>query len=158
MRKNLLAFCVCSLAALTLVSGCTTTETPTFGETGRPRIEQRALSNAIDIAFKNVNFGLVIGKKVFIDTQSLSKLDIPFINAYIAGIVMEKGGVVVQSEADADVKIFNVVKTSGTDDIKRRILSDRVRGEYKSVMSFIDARSKAIIRTYELSGEADENR
>ena len=121
-------------------------------------MEQRALSNAIDIAFKNVNFSAVIGKRVFIDTQSLAKLDVPFINAYISGLILEKGGVPVQDEKIAEIKIFNIVKTSGTDDIKRWVLSDKVRGEYRSVMTFVDLTSGKIIATYELSGEGDENR
>lgn len=154
-------FCLCvlGLSVLVGVSGCSTTETKAEREeSSRPRVEQRALSNAIDIAFRNVNFSSVIGKRVFIETQSLAKLDVPFINAYISGLVLEKGGIPVQDEKTATLKIFNIVKTSGTDDIKRWVLSDKVRGEYRSVMTFIDLASGKIIATYELSGEGDENR
>jgi uncharacterized protein YceK len=155
-RLNLV---IAALVTTTVISGCSTTETKADREeSSRPRVEQRALSNAIDIAFKNVNFSAVIGKKVFIDTQSLAKLDVPFINAYISGLILEKGGIPVQDEKIADIKIFNIVKTSGTDDIRRWVLSDKVRGEYRSVMTFVDLASGKIIATYELSGEGDENR
>ena len=106
--------------------------------TARPRIEQLALSNAIDLAFKDVDFAEVIGKKVFIETQALSKLDIQFINGYIAGLAIENNAVVVNSVEDADIKIFNIVKTSGTDDIERRIFTDKARGEFNSVISFVN--------------------
>jgi hypothetical protein len=156
--KNRIQWTLLMTLAASMVA-CTTTETVATREaSARPRIEQRALSNAIDIAFRDVNFGPVIGKKVFIETQSLSRIDVPYINGYIAGIVLEKGGQLVQAQGDADVKIYNVIKTSGTDEIKRKILSDRVRGEYKSILSFIDVKTQAVIRTYEISGVSDENR
>ena len=126
--------------------------------TARPRIEQLALSNAIDLAFREVDFAEIIGKKVFIETQALSKLDIEFINAYISGLSIENNAMVVNSLEEADIKIYNIVKTSGTDDIERKIFTDKVRGEYKSVLSFIDTKSMKVIKTYEISGIADEVR
>ena len=126
--------------------------------TARPRIEQLALSNAIALAFQEVDFAEIIGKKVFIETQALSKLDIQFINGYITGLAIENNAVVLDSAAEADVKIFNIVKTSGTDDIERRIFTDKVRGEFKSVLSFIDLKTNKVIKTYEIAGVADEVR
>jgi len=126
--------------------------------TARPRIEQLALSNAIDLAFREVDFAEIIGKKVFIETQALSKLDIEFINAYISGLSIENNAIVVNSLEEADIKIYNIVKTSGTDDIERKIFTDKVRGEYKSVLSFIDTKSMKVVKTYEISGIADEVR
>lgn len=141
------------------LAACTSTDTQLSREqTARPRVEQRALSNAIDIAFKQVNFGQVVGKKVFLDTQSLAKLDVAFINAYLSGLMLEKGALVVQDEKSADLKIFSIVKISGTDEIKRKILSDKVRGEFKCQLTIIDLASNKILSSYELSGESDENR
>ena len=125
--------------SINLFISCADTVTDVGREaTARPRIEQLALSNAIDLAFKDVDFAEVIGKKVFIETQALSKLDIQFINGYIAGLAIENNAVVVNSVEDADIKIFNIVKTSGTDDIERRIFTDKVRGEFNSVISFVN--------------------
>jgi len=64
----------------------------------------------------------------------------------------------VNSVEDADIKIFNIVKTSGTDDIERRIFTDKVRGEFNSVMSFVNLKTMKVIKTYEISGVADEVR
>ena len=125
--------------SINLFISCADTVTDVGREaTARPRIEHLALSNAIDLAFKDVDFAEVIGKKVFIETQALSKLDIQFINGYIAGLAIENNAVVVNSVEDADIKIFNIVKTSGTDDIERRIFTDKVRGEFNSVISFVN--------------------
>jgi hypothetical protein len=145
--------------SINLFISCADTVTDVGREaTARPRIEQLALSNAIDLAFKDVDFAEVIGKKVFIETQALSKLDIQFINGYIAGLAIENNAVVVNSVEDADIKIFNIVKTSGTDDIERRIFTDKVRGEFNSVMSFVNLKTMKVIKTYEISGVADEVR
>lgn len=147
------------LLSINLFISCADTVTDVGREaTARPRIEQLALSNAIDLAFKDVDFAEVIGKKVFIETQALSKLDIQFINGYIAGLAIENNAVVVNSAEDADIKIFNIVKTSGTDDIERRIFTDKVRGEFNSVMSFVNLKTMKVIKTYEISGVADEVR
>jgi len=147
------------LLSINLFVSCADTVTDVGREaTARPRIEQLALSNAIDLAFKDVDFAEVIGKKVFIETQALSKLDIQFINGYIAGLAIENNAVVVNSVEDADIKIFNIVKTSGTDDIERRIFTDKVRGEFNSVMSFVNLKTMKVIKTYEISGVADEVR
>ena len=59
-----------ALIASALLVGCASTETQVGREvTARPRVEQRALSNAIDNAFKTVNFSPVVGQKVFLDTH-----------------------------------------------------------------------------------------
>jgi hypothetical protein len=152
-------FTAISLTSILLLISCADTVTDLGREaTARPRIEQLALSNAIDLAFSEVDFAEIIGKKVFIETQALSKLDIEFINAYISGLSIENNAIVVDSINEADIKIYNIVKTSGTDDIERKIFTDKVRGEYKSVLSFIDAKSMKVLKTYEISGIADEVR
>ena len=97
-------------------------------------------------------------QRKFIETQALSKLDIQFINGYIAGLAIENNAVVVNSLEDVDIKIFNIVKTSGTDDIERRIFTDKARGEFNSVMSFVNLKTMKVIKTYEISGVADEVR
>lgn len=148
-----------AVSSLLILAACTSTETQMGREaSARPRVEQRALSNAIDIAFKEVNFSQVIGKKVFLETQALSKLDVGFINGYLTSMMLSKGALVVADEKDADIKIFSIVKISGTDEIRRKILSDKVRGEFRSVLSIIDLKSNRILNTYELNGESDENR
>jgi hypothetical protein len=152
-------FTAITLTSIFLLLSCADTVTDLGREaTARPRIEQLALSNAIDLAFREVDFAEIIGKKVFIETQALSKLDIEFINAYISGLSIENNAIVVDSINEADIKIYNIVKTSGTDDIERKIFTDKVRGEYKSVLSFIDTKSMKVIKTYEISGIADEVR
>jgi hypothetical protein len=152
-------FTAITLTSIFLLLSCADTVTDLGREaTARPRIEQLALSNAIDLAFREVDFAEIIGKKVFIETQALSKLDIEFINAYISGLSIENNAIVVDSISEADIKIYNIVKTSGTDDIERKIFTDKVRGEYKSVLSFIDTKSMKVIKTYEISGIADEVR
>jgi len=54
------------LLSINLFISCADTVTDVGREaTARPRIEQLALSNAIDLAFKDVDFAEVIGKKKF---------------------------------------------------------------------------------------------
>jgi hypothetical protein len=75
-----------ALLAVSVIS-CSTTKTEfrnaSREETARPRIEQRALSTAIDAAFSKVDFGFIKGKSAFVETQAISKIDVGFITAYI---------------------------------------------------------------------------
>jgi hypothetical protein len=64
----------------------------------------------------------------------------------------------LSDEKNAQIKLFNVVRVSGTDEIIRKILPDKVRGEFRGSLSIIDLALPKTLRTYELSAEADENR
>jgi hypothetical protein len=151
-------FLLSGLVVASLI-GCTTNETQSQREeSARPRVEQRALSNAIDLAFKSVDFGLVVGKSVFIETEAISKLDIPFISAYIGGLVMERGGRVTKDKTQSDITLYTLVKTSGTDEIKNSIFPDKVRGEFSALLSMLNSKDQSVLKTYELSGTADEGR
>lgn len=157
MRKMVLLFSLLFLTAA--IIGCSKTITQsTREESARPRVEQRALSKAMDIAFSKVDFNLVSGKRVFVETQGLSKVDVLFITALLNSKIVQSGGVPVDKEIDADIKALNIVKVSGTDEIKRRIVSDKVRGQFKGTFTFIDAKNKKVVRIYELDAEADEAR
>lgn len=90
--------------------------------------------------------------------KKISKIDIGFLNAYINNKVIENGGLSINKEEDADIKILNIDKVSGTDEIKRRILLDKVRGQYKSTLTFINLKNKKVIKIYELDAEAHETR
>lgn len=130
-----------------MLSACSTTETKSNREvSARSRVEQRALSNAIEHAFKDVNLKYVSGKKVFIETQSLSKIDIDFISGFLTEQILKNGGFVVGDQKSANVKIYNIVKVSGTDEIIRKIVSDQVRGEYKGTLSIIDLETTKVIQ------------
>ncbi len=139
--------------------GCSKTITQsTREESARPRVEQRALSNAMDIAFSKVDFNIINGKRVFVETQGLSKVDVPYITALLNSKIVQNGGVPVDKEVDADIKALNIVKVSGTDEVKRRIVSDKVTGQFKGTLTFIDVKNRKVIRIYELDAEADEVR
>lgn len=142
-----------------VLAACSTTETTSNREvSARSRVEQRALSNAIENAFTNTDLKYVSGRKVFIETQSLSKIDTDFLSGFLTGQILKNGGFVVADQKNADVKIYNVVKVSGTDEIHRKILSDQVRGEYKGTLSIIDLGTSKVVRTFDLFGEATEDR
>lgn len=142
-----------------MLSACSTTKTETGREaSARSGVEQKALSSAIENAFKDVDLKLVNGKKVFLETKSLSKTDIEFINGFLAGQILQKGGFIVTDEKLADLKVYNIVKVSGTDEISRKILSDQVRGEYKGTLSILDLNLSKVLVTFNLFGESSESR
>lgn len=142
--------------AAIMLSGCSSTVTQSSREaSSRARVEQIALSKAMDEAFKKVDFGFVAGKRVYVETQGLSKMDMPFITSLLNSMVIRSNGIPADKAEDADIKALNIVKVSGTDEIKRKILSDTVRGQFQGVFTFIDMKSQKVVRVYELDAEVD---
>lgn len=144
---------------LATLFGCSTTQTATSRElSARPRVEQRALSDAMAVAMNKIDFTIVRGKKVFIRTQSLSKIDLGFINAFIEGRIIAAGGHVAIERSESQIEMSNIVNVSGTDELHRVILSDKVRGEFNATAIFLDTMSGKILENYAISGIADVKR
>lgn len=147
------------LLGANMLLGCSSTITQAHREeSARPRIEQRALSRAMDEAFSKVDFSIVNGKQVYVETQGLSKIDMPFVTSLISSKITENGGLPVDKEGMADIKTLTIVKVSGTDEVKRRILSDKVTGQFKGTFTIVDIKQQKVIKTYKLDAEADEVR
>jgi hypothetical protein len=150
---------VLPILVLAILCACSTTRTQTGREeSARPRIEQRALNSAMEKAFAAIDFSIIADKTVFVETQAQSKIDLDYITAFIYNKIIANGGIPEKKEDSADIKLLNIAKVSGTDEISRRIVSDIVRGEYNSSLTFIDIKRKKVIKTYELNAETDEKR
>ena len=142
-----------------ILLGCSSTVTQAHREeSARPGIEQRALSRAMDEAFSKVDFSVVGNKRVYVETQGLSKIDMPFVTSLISSKIIENGGLPVDKEETADIKTLTIVKVSGTDEVKRRVLSDKVTGQFKGTFTFVDIKRQKVIKTYKLDAEVDEVR
>jgi len=99
-----------------------------------------------------------MGKKVFVETHSLAKTDKDFITAYVQNKVAENGGIPINEESGCDLKILNMVKVSGTDEITRTILTDQVRGQFEATLSFMDIKNGKVLKVYNVNGQNDETR
>lgn len=156
--KNLIILLSLLLGA-NIFLGCSTTITQVNREeSARPGIEQRALSKAMDEAFSKVDFGIINGKQVYVETKGLSKIDMPFVTSLINSKIIESGGMPTDKGETADVKALCIVKVSGTDEIRRRILASRVTGQFKGTFTFMDIKNKKVLKIYQLEAMADEVR
>lgn len=150
-----------------LTSSCSMNITKIDGRetVARAAIEQRALSLAIDDAFKNVQFIIKGKKKVYVNTQGLSKIDMPFISAYIEDIVTKNGFVIVKKEDESDIQVLSVVKVSGTDEIEVERIPflpsplnfaySKVEGYFKANMVLMDMAKKEVMQVHELTGRSE---
>ena len=101
------------LGLLAILSGlgCTKANTTIGRETSaRPRIEQVALSSAMEAAYNKVNFGFCRDRKCFVETKALSKSDIDFITSYVTKKVLSGGGVPVLQESAAELKLTSTLR------------------------------------------------
>lgn len=140
------------------VAGCVT-KTPVEREaSARPRIEQKALMAAMEDAFQSVSFAELKGKKVFLFTQSLTQIDKGFIDSFVSERLLFAGAIPVGVEKDADYKVINIVEVSGTDDIKKFIVRNSVKGEYRSTITIIDLKSESVVKRFELNSTSELSR
>ena len=148
-------------AALLLLAaiGCTKANTSIGREaSARPRIEQIALSSAMEAAYNKVNFAFCRDKKCFVDTKALSKTDIDFITSYVTKKFLSAGGVPVLQESAADLKLTSTLDVSGTDEVKRTLVKDVVIGQFKGTLAVIDVIKGTVKEVIDLNATSQSKR
>lgn len=124
----------------------------------RPRIEQVALSSAMEAAYNKVNFSFCKDQKCFVETKALSKSDIDFITSYVTKKVLEAGGVPVLQEVNASLKLTSTLDVSGTDEVRRAILRDLIVAEFKGSLAVIDLQKGTVQKMIELNAVTQSKR
>ena len=151
-----------ALVALLLIGGglgCTKASTSIGREaSARPRIEQVALSSAMEAAYNKVNFGFCRDKKCFVETKALSKSDIDFITSYVTKKVLAGGGIPVLQENDAELKLTSTLDVSGTDEVKRTLVKDVVIGQFKGTLAVIDIAKGTVKQVIDLNATSQSKR
>lgn len=140
-------------------TGCTKNPTSVNREVAaRPRVEQLALSSAMESAYDSVDFSLVKNENVYVETNALAKTDVEFITSFVQKQVIAAGGTVVLNERDADLKLTSTVEVSGTDEVNRTFGKDVVMGQFKGSLAVVDLASASIVQMYELDSLAQTKR
>ena len=124
----------------------------------RPRIEQVALSSAMEAAYNKVNFSFCKDQKCFVETKALSKSDIDFITSYVTKKVLEAGGIPVLQEQNAKLKLTSTLDVSGTDEVRRAILRDLIVAEFKGTLAVVDLDKGAVQKMIELNAVTQSKR
>lgn len=160
MGKTKFAFIGLIVAAMVIgFIGCTKNLTPIGREqSARPRVEQIAFSAALESAFKKADLSFCSGKKVFIETKSLSKQDIEYINSYVRKRITALGGYVVLDENDADLKMVNFLEVTGTDEVMRTFGKDLVVAQVRGNFTVTDLKTGVITKIVDLKGTAQTKR
>jgi len=139
--------------------GCTKASTSIGREaSARPRIEQVALSSAMEAAYNKVNFGFCRDKKCFVETKALSKSDIDFITSYVTKKVLAGGGIPVLQENAAELKLTSTLDVSGTDEVKRTLVKDVVIGQFKGSLAVIDIAKGTVKQVFDLNATSQSKR
>lgn len=147
--------------ALMLMAGtaCTKANTSIGREaSARPRIEQVALSSAMEAAYNKMNFAFCRDQKCFVETKVLSKTDIDFITSYTTKKVLAAGGIPVLQENAADLKLTSTLDVSGTDEVKRTLVKDVVVGQFKGTLAVIDLAKGTVKQVIDLNAVSQSKR
>lgn len=140
------------------LGGCAHNPTSVNREAGaRPRVEQLALSTAMDDAYGKVDFAFVSGKKVFVETKALAKTDVDFITSYVQKKVLAAGGTPSLDEKDAQLKLTSTMEVSGTDEVQK-VGKDVVVGQFKGTLAVVDTANGLITNIYDLNSVAQTKR
>lgn len=139
--------------------GCNRANTAIGREaSARPRIEQVALSSAMEAAYNKVNFSFCKDQKCFVETKALSKSDIDFITSYVTKKVLEAGGIPVIQEQNAKLKLTSTLDVSGTDEVRRAVLRDLIVGQFKGTLAVVDLEKGTIQQVIELNATTQSKR
>lgn len=148
-----------ALALVAATLACTRANTTIGREaSARPRIEQVALSSAMEAAYNKVDFGFCRDQKCFVETRALSKTDIDFISSYVTKKVLAVGGIPVLQEADAALKLTSTLDVSGTDEVKRTLVKDVVIGQFKGTLTVVDRAKGTVKRVIDLNAVSQSKR
>jgi spore cortex formation protein SpoVR/YcgB (stage V sporulation) len=146
-------------ALLMAVLACTRASTSIGREaSARPRIEQVALSSAMEAAYNKVDFGFCKNQKCFVETKALSKTDIDFITSYVTKKVLAAGGIPVIQESAAELKLTSTLDVSGTDEVKRTMVKDVVIGQFKGTLAVIDMAKGTVNQVLDLNATSQSKR
>jgi spore cortex formation protein SpoVR/YcgB (stage V sporulation) len=138
---------------------CTRASTSVGREvSARPRVEQVALSAAMEAAYNKVDFAFCRGRKCFVETKALSKTDIDFITSYVTKKVLTAGGFPVLQEANAEITLTSTLEVSGTDEVKRTMVKDVVIGQFKGTLAIIDRSKGTVVQAFDLKAVSQTKR
>lgn len=158
-RFATMALGVFVVATLSLLTACTTSTTAVNREqAARPRVEQKALTSAMEAAFDDIDFAFCDGKKIFFETKALSKGDIDYINSFIQRSALDAGCVPVTKKDGAEMLGSCVVEVSGTDEVALRMVRDVVIGQFTATLTVTDLASDSIIKAWKISGQSQTRR
>lgn len=158
-RTHLISLLLAALAGGLAGLACTKANTAIGREaSARPRIEQVALSSAMEAAYAKVDFGFCKERKCFIETKALSKSDVDFITSYVTKKVLAAGGTPVLQEAGADLRLTSTLDVSGTDEVKRTLLKDVVIGQFKGTLTVVDLKAGAVQKVIDLNAVSQSKR
>ena len=159
MRRSLTQILSLSMLALLAGLACTRASTTIGREaSARPRIEQVALSSAMEAAYAKVDFGFCKDRKCFIETKALSKTDVDFITSYVTKKVLAAGGVPTLQEPGSELRLTSTLDVSGTDEVKRTLVKDVVIGQFKGTLTVVDLAKGTVSKVIDLNAVSQSKR
>lgn len=162
VSKNPVAAIVFGLfvfANFAFLCACSTSTTAVNREqAARPRVEQKALTTAMETAFDDIDFSFCSDKKIFFETKALSKGDIDYINSFMQRSALAAGCIPVTKRDGAELLGSCVVEVSGTDEVALRMVRDVVIGQFTATLTVTDLASDSIIKAWDISGQSQTKR
>jgi len=142
MKKILFVF-------LLVLAGCSANQAVVETQIiSRPAVEQRALTSAMESAFKPVEFAKLVPGKSYVEVIGLSDRDLAFVRGYVENRILAAGGQVTRNPQDTDFKINLVLTVIGGDRVSSKFLffsSDRFDGEFAGRWTVIDANDNVLM-------------
>jgi hypothetical protein len=124
----------------------------------RPRIEQRALTYAMESAFQSVNFEIFNDKTAFVEVQGLSDRDLEFVKIYIENRIVASGGRVFTDQENAEYRVSMVLNVLGGDKVGTNYYifsTEKLVGEFTGRFSVVTKEGELVTNQL-LSSEQSE--
>ncbi|MDI6784267.1 MAG: hypothetical protein QME64_09275 [bacterium] len=157
-RILLILFLICFVVSIVLISGCASTR-PAFSADAGSITQQRVIGMATDRALRQADFKPLAGRKIYIEMVGFSTLrEAEFIKQSVRENIQGVGGIIVEVAPESDIKVQINIKVAGVDYGTGRVplisRTDKVPSTVRLVISYIDMKSKDVMYSKTVEGQA----
>ena len=128
---------------------------------GRPAVEQRALTSAMEDAFSSIDFTMFEGYVSNVQVQGLTERDLQFVQGYVENRILSEGGRVTRNIEAAEYQVNLVLNVIGGDRVGSNYVifsTERIVGEFSGRFTVIDNQSNVLMSVMLSATEAERLR
>ena len=150
---------ITALLFVTFIAACSSNQAGINSSIqGRPAVEQRALTRAMEEAFSSVDFAMFEGYVSNVRVQGLTERDLQFVQGYVENRILSVGGRVTKNLEAAEYHVDLVLNVIGGDRVGSDYFifsTEKIVAEFSGRFTVIDDQSNVLMSEILSATEAE---
>ena len=150
---------ITALLFVTFIAACSSNQAGISSSIqGRPAVEQRALTRAMEEAFSSVDFAMFEGYVSNVRVQGLTERDLQFVQGYVENRILSVGGRVTKNLEAAEYQVDLVLNVIGGDRVGSDYFifsTEKIVAEFSGRFTVIDDQSNVLMSEILSATEAE---